>query len=250
MLRRLLLLLPLLLAAAPVPAAEPLRLVTGTDYPPFADPKLPDGGALTELVRAAFSASGRETSIAYTSWNRALEETKLGRYDAALPYVPSPERASSFFFSSALFNIDTYVLSSSERDAAVKAIGPGMPGPRACLPLGWTPQPALRALLENGTARQIETTAAASCLKMIQAGRVDFFVVSKPVGWHLMRSEELPRRLFRFSDQPLSRSTLHLMVSRSRIGGESLLAEFEQGMERISKNGIATNILARHGLLE
>ncbi|WP_428247426.1 substrate-binding periplasmic protein [Ferrovibrio sp.] len=250
MLCRLLLLLPLLLAAGTAPAAEPLRLATGTDYAPFADPKLPEGGALTELVRAAFKASGRETTLTHTSWNRALEETKLGRYDVALPYVPSPERAESFFFSSVLFNIDSYVLSSSDRDAAAKAIGPGMPGPRACLPLGWTPQPVLRGLLETGVAQRIDTAAAASCLKMIQADRIDFFIVSKPVAWHLMRGEELPRQLFRFSDQPVARSSLHLMVARSRIGAESLLMEFEQGLEQIRKNGIASDILGRHGLIE
>jgi len=240
----------LLLLPLTATAAEPVRLVTGTDYAPFADENLPEGGAVTALVRAAFTAAGRNTELTYTSWNRALEETRLGRFDVTAPYVHSPERVASFHYSSALLDVDSYALSSRDRNAMEKSIGPGMPGPRACLPLGWSAQPALRALLENGTAQRIETPHVASCLKMILADRVDFFVISKQVGLHLMKTEGLQPQAFRFSEKPIAYSTLHLVVPRERRGATALLEEFERGLALIRANGHATAILARHGLIE
>lgn len=225
-------------------------MATGNDYAPFADENLPEGGAITALVRTAFAAAGRETVLTYTSWNRALEETRLGRFDVTAPYVRSPERAALFNYSGILLDVDSYALSNFERSATDKAIAPGMPGPRACLPLGWSAQPALRVLLENGTAQRIETPHVASCLKMILADRVDFFVISKQVGLHLMKAEGLSPKSFRFSEKPVAFSTLHLIVPREKPGAAELLAEFERGLARIRADGRAAAILIRHGLIE
>lgn len=253
MFRSLLAVLLLYLAVLTPAAAQPVKLATGNDYAPFADQHAPEGGALTALVRAAFAAIGRDTDVTHTSWNRAQEDTRLGRFDATAPYVLGPERQALFLHSSILLPVDSYILSDARHEPRLPlsiATTPDGRGHRACVPLGWNPHSVLRPLLDNGSAIRIEPANAASCLKMILADRADFFIVNKPVAWHLMRNEALERPQFRFSEQPVGRTSLHLLVSRAHPNAATLLADFERGLTRIRNDGSAEALLLRLGILE
>lgn len=231
--------------------AQPLRLATGNDYAPFADERELDGGVAIALVREAFAGAGRPVQVSFTTWARALEETRLGRFDAAAPFVPSPERQASFHYSSTLIPIDSFVMSSAGRDPDGPLTGAGSDGrriPRACVPLGWNAQPVLRPLLENGSVERVEAQQAGSCLKMLLAGRADYFVVNKPVAGHLIRTERLTTQQFRYSQQPVARNSLHLIIARDRPDGTALLAEFERGLALLRANGRAQTLLTRLAL--
>ncbi|MBP7065372.1 transporter substrate-binding domain-containing protein [Ferrovibrio sp.] len=253
MFRSLLAVLLLWLAALAPAAAQPLRLATGNDYAPFADQHEPEGGALTALVRAAFAAIGRDTEVTHTSWNRALEETRQGRFDVTAPYVLGPERQAYFLNSSILLPVDSYILSAARREPKLplsNATPPDGLGHRACVPLGWHPHAVLQPLLDNGSAIRIDPAYAASCLKMILADRADFFIVNKPVAWHLMRRETLTPQQFRFSEQPVGRTSLHLLISRAHPDALKLLADFERGLDNIRSDGSAEKLLRRLGVVE
>jgi polar amino acid transport system substrate-binding protein len=80
-----------LLAAAPGQAAG-LRLVTGTDYPPFAGPELVGGGMATDLVTAAFQAAGSPIEpIEFLPWKRGYQAVLDGEFDATFPYADAPD---------------------------------------------------------------------------------------------------------------------------------------------------------------
>lgn len=78
--------------ARPACAAEQFALVTGEDYPPFADPRLPGGGLATILVRQVVAALGATARVDFLPWRRGYEDTLRGRYDGTFPYVRTPER--------------------------------------------------------------------------------------------------------------------------------------------------------------
>ncbi len=247
MFRSLLAAMLLWLAALVPAAAQPLRLATGNDYAPFADAREQEGGVAIALVREAFANVGREVLLTYTTWARALEETRLGRFDATAPFVPSPERQAVFHYSSVLLPIDSFVMTSSGRDPdqpLAALIGESSRLPRSCLPLGWN-QPVLRPLLEQGRVERVEAQQAGSCLKMLLAGRADYFIVNKPVAWHLIRNERLIAQQFRFSQRPVANNSLHLIIPLDRPDSIALMADFERGLAMLRASGRAQILLAR-----
>lgn len=247
MLRSLLAAMLLWLAALMPAAAQPLRLATGNDYAPFADEREQDSGVAIALVREAFASIGREVLLTHTTWARALEETRLGRFDATAPFVPSPERQAAFHYSSVLLPIDSYVMTNAGRDPdrpLDDRVGDSNRVPRSCLPLGWN-QPVLRTLLEQGRVERVETQQAGLCLKMLLAGRADYFIVNKPVAWHLIRNERLIAQQFRFSKQPVAHNSLHLIIPRDRPDTIALMTEFERGLAILRTNGRAQILLSR-----
>jgi polar amino acid transport system substrate-binding protein len=72
--------------AMPAQAAT-LDIVTGNDFAPYADEKLPNGGFATDLVREVIKKIGTETNIRFLPWKRGYELTTSGETLATFPYA-------------------------------------------------------------------------------------------------------------------------------------------------------------------
>lgn len=78
--------------------AVPLRIATG-DYPPYTDPRRADGGIVSARLRAAFAQQGLATRFEFMPWARALEQTRLGLYDASSYWWSDEELPRDFLLS-------------------------------------------------------------------------------------------------------------------------------------------------------
>ncbi len=87
----------------------PVNVVTG-EWPPFSGEKLPEKGAITEIVTLAFRNSGYEPNYDFKSWllgeKIAVDnKTSLGA-QATYPYIKSDHRSKVFYYSAPIADIE------------------------------------------------------------------------------------------------------------------------------------------------
>lgn len=236
--RSLLLAAVLLVTAALQPghAADRLLLVTGEDYPPYADAGEPGGGLAVQLVRQVAARMGVEVSLETAPWRRGYEDTLRGRYDATFPYVRTPDRERDMLFSDALIQVRQIVFMAAARRFAYR--GPAdLKGRRICTPLAYAPAVALQPMLDSGEVQRVTAPSAASCPGLLVADRADVFVQDQRIGAALVARAGLTRDIVAVSEPPVGLTEIHLIVPRSRPDAAGLIARFNAALAQLRTSG-------------
>jgi polar amino acid transport system substrate-binding protein len=225
--------------------AADLRLVTGDDYAPFTGQALPEGGMLTQVVRAALQQSNIASSLDWQPWKRGYLKTLRGDYDATFPYVRTPQREEEFLYSEPLFIAEQHIFSRAGEVIEVDDV-PSMQGRRLCYPLGWQPPPIIQQLVDDGQLNRHSPAGLHECARLLLMGRDDFFISDRRLGETALRLTGEPIERFRRSNSAINRSTLHLIVPRSHPQAAVIIAQFNQGLAQLRASGDYQRMLERH----
>jgi polar amino acid transport system substrate-binding protein len=231
-----LLFMPTLVEADTSEIREPMKLVTGPHYAPFAADYLPSKGLGPYLVSRIFKASGRNATIDVRPWNRAYRESLNGKYDAILPYIETPERDEEYLFSVPVFKADSYayVMADSKIDANSLA---GLKGRKYCNPLGFADGIALQEMQSKGEITRLSAANLESCFKMLAIGRVDFIKINHYVAKYVMRQMDLSADDIRKLPFLVERISLHVMVPKTRRNAQALVSEFDRAFSEMNQSG-------------
>lgn len=240
-------LLPVLALLAAVPAgAAGLRLVTGTDYPPYTGPDLPRGGMATELVLAAFEAAGRPVEpIEFLPWKRGYQAVLDGGFDATFPYVATPDRKRAMIFSASLYDVQSWPVFRSDRMRPYA--GPdSLIGLTLCQPVGYAPPTELLQMIDAGLLRLVQPATMSLCARQLLAGRVDFLVNSPALFNTIVRSEWHDGPVPMMADRPIADNPLFLLTDRKNPKGPEIMAAFAKGLGLLRASGRYRAIVDRH----
>ncbi|WLD58788.1 transporter substrate-binding domain-containing protein [Salinispirillum sp. LH 10-3-1] len=222
--------------------AEPLRLATGNQYPPFADENLPGGGLATRLVEAAFAAVDTELTIEFMPWQRGYRDTLGGEIQGTFPYIPAADRVRDMLYSDPLIRVRTLVISRAD-NPLVYQIARDLLGRELCWPLGWALPSVVETLVRSGEISYSQPREYNACPRMLATTRVDF-MLSNNFQWHaLVESEGLNRADFYVAEQAIQESTLHFIAPRTPEG-ERVVRLFNAGLKTIRENGEYDAIMA------
>lgn len=242
--RNTLMALAISILAVPAGAAD-IKLVTGDDYAPFTDQNLPGGGLATELVTAAFAAMDKTTSLEWLPWRRGYEATRAGSFDATFPYVPTDARQADFLYSAPIYTIRQVAVSAG--DTPLDYEGPeSLEGKRLCSAIGYALPAPIAPLVESGAVTVQEPAEVTSCPLLVQAGRVDLFVLDAPTARSTITAAGLDPGDFAFADRPVAESSLHLIVSRQHPRGAEIMAAFERGLRSVREAGQWQTLVDAH----
>ncbi len=227
--------------------AGPVILVSGDDYAPYADSKLPEGGMSTELVKNAFAAVNTEIKVEWRPWARGLDETRHGMFAGTFPYLKTPEREKDFLYSDVVIKIqDRAFIKAGNNKFDFNNI-PSLAGTTICLPLGWTTSPRLNDMIRNEQIKVDRPRDISSCVKMVNAGRSDYFVTDEAQGTAALRSGGVPAGAVVMAESaPLADNSLYLIASKNLPGSKGLLENFNKGLAAIRKNGSYDRIFKAH----
>ncbi len=227
--------------------AEPVVLVSGDDYAPYADSKLPEGGMTTDLVKHAFAAVNTEIKIEWRPWARGLEETRHGVFAGTYPYLKTPEREKDFLYSDVVVKIQDRAFIKAGNNKFDFSNIPGLVGTTICLPLGWTTSPWLNDMIKNEQVKVSRPRDISSCVKIVNAGRADYFVTDEAQGNAALKTGGVPAGAVVMAESaPLADNSLYLIVGKSQPGSKELLERFNKGLAAIRKNGIYDKIFKAH----
>lgn len=237
-----------------------ITLVTGTDFAPFVDAALPDGGMTTEMVRLALSdaARGRAAKVSVVEdWVAHADLIERREFDLGFPwYKPDCTRlerltasmqrsCAEFAFSEPLFEvaIGYYVRSGDPLSSATEYSQ--LSGRRICRPANhFTFDLELEGLVALN-ATLVTPPQAADCLAWLEQGKVDVVTLSKPVA-----SGEIARldMLDRITEIPALASvqTLHAVAPKDNPTAVAYLGEINAGLANLRQSGRWDEIVTRH----
>lgn len=220
-----------------------LKIVTGDDYPPFTDRKLPEDGMITEIVTLIFKEMGYDVDIEFWGWNPGLDATYEGSFAATFPYGKDPKREKKFYFSKPLYEV--LRLWYVKNDATIKYTKPeDLNGLSFCKAEGYS-LADVQELLDKGTIRLQTVKDVQDCFELLQKGEVDLVPLNELVGWSII-NKYFDKSNFRTLDEPVGTRKLSLMVSKKYPEGDVLIYKFNQALNKLNQEKILQQIKTRH----
>lgn len=220
--------------------------LASTDYPPYFSPQLPGDGVVAAITRAALAKHGHTLKLHYRPWARLIAEVKAGQFDGVMAVWYEPARAEYLHYSLPLVN-------------TVMGFYGRVDKPLATLPLS-----ALRTqvigtvrgyknpdVFEQAGLKQELAADDLTNLRKLAAGRLDLVLIDKVLAQHL-RSHLSPqeRQAIRWQDPPLEVMPLHVGLRRELGDGEQLLADFNDGLQTLRKNGQLAALIRQYQLAQ
>ena len=227
--------------------AEPIQLVSGNDYAPYAGSKLKDGGLVTELVRKAFLQVGKEANLTWLPWARGFAETKKGGFAATFPYSKTEERARDMLFSDPIVSLQLRVFAKGGVSKFDFSQLSGFVGSTMCLSSGATAHPKLIAMLQTGQLKRFAPMDMSVCILLVNSGEADFFVMEERVGRAALAASGLEPGAVVLADvPPLSSSDLYLVAPKHVDASKEVIEQFNRGLDELRKNGTYDQVVKAH----
>lgn len=243
-------------------AAQPdeseMKLLTGGDNAPFTDHSWPENGMLGELVTAALDHMPAPVTYAITwddDWSRhqfPLLDEKT--HDMGFPWVrpdcaatPEDPTCANFHFSEPLMDLPIMLFKRADSDFDY-ATDADVVGRTLCRPAGMFTHDLDRAgrrWLSEGTVTLVQTDSAEACFGMVLAGEVDAATLDMFQGATKIIKMGLQGGVVAL-DQPLSRETLHVIISKKHWRGTTFLYRLNAGLEVLRLSGRYNEIMTRH----
>lgn len=234
----------LLALYAPSLQAEEVELTTGPDYPPFADPKLADGGVATRIVVTVFRQMGLAPVVDWLPWRRGYKLTKQGVYLASFPYLRTAERERDFLYSERIYSDDSYLWTrvndriigkAGERLVADEAAS--FKGRTICVPEGYSTP--LASFLQQMTDRhEINVESPRSldqCVTMLASGRVDAFSGQISEIEPSIQAQGLQSKILR--SKMIAKLDYFVVFTRNDDRSAELLRQFNQTLAGMKRDG-------------
>lgn len=227
--------------------AQPLALVSGDGYLPFADRKAPEGGMVTELVKKAFAELKMDAKVEWQPWARGYDETKNGKFAGTFPYLKSPEREAEMIYSDRMIQLLDRVFIKAGAKKFSFADPAGFVGSSICVPIGWAQPTKLMDMIKSGQIKIQSPKDISTCVKLIEADRVDFFVTEEANGKASVAAAGVaPGAVVVASVPSLGEYGLYFIASKSAPGSKETVAAFNKGLAALRANGTYDKVVKAH----
>lgn len=233
------------LLAPAMAAADEFHLVTGNEYEPYADQKLPEGGLATEIVRAAFAKEGHTVKIDFAPWKRGGELAAKGEVAGTFPYVISEERQKIYNYSDVMLSLEQELL-VNPASGITKYDPAALKGKRICLPLGYSTVKAVQPMVDAKEIIRSELPDMKACMQHVASGRSDFLIIDKISGALALAASKQPESAFQRFPVDNATNTLHLIVGKERADGAKVLAIYNAGFAKLKSSGDLAVIIKKH----
>lgn len=240
--------------------SETIEVVTGTDYPPFADQEWENGGMLTEIVDAALGAAdgSPDYSIDWINDWASHIDPLLERHKYAMgfpwfkPNCEDPQtlgdedrKRCSFHFSEPLFDM-LIVLFKRSDDTRSLSDDQDLHGMRLCRPDGYfTFDLTDRGLIPGDTIELERPQTVGECFNKLVDGEIDFVALNEFTGQSAIKDLGYGD-LVTASEQLSDTIGLRLIIHKDHPNAETLLEQFNGGLRALRDSGRYDEIVGRH----
>ena len=247
-------------AVAVVAETPNIGLLSGPDFAPFADPRLPEGGMIAELVSLSLAraAPDRPTRLSFVDdWSHHLRLLDSGEFDIGFPwYKPDctrvdrltgtmRESCTGFIFSNPLYEVAMrfYVRAG---DPLAEATAPeALFGKRICRPAGYFTFDLEQAELFEPNVTRVIPPAAADCFAWLARGDVDAVSVSASAAADEISHLGLDGRVSPITALASSQ-TLHVIAPEGNAEGRAYIDLVNEGLTELQRSGRWFEVVSRH----
>lgn len=235
-----------------------MTLLTAGNYLPFSDRTWPGEGLATELVKAAMEESPSPLPYA-VAWEDDRSQHLFPlldqkTYDMGFPWLkpdcvstPDNQRCKSFHFSDPLMELPIMLFKREGSDFTYEGDA-DLIGKRLCRPAGYFTHDLDRAdrrWLSQGKITLVQPDSPEACFEQLMADKVDAVTVNVFLGASKIVAMGLRGRVVPL-DLPLSRESLHVIISKTHWRGTTHLYRINAGLAELRENGRYDEIVSRH----
>lgn len=227
--------------------AQTLTSTAFTDYPPFTTDQLPRGGFSTALVEDVFKQAGYTVETQWLPWARGYAAVLSTDVDVTHAYFYRSERVESFLFSDPYFEVPQRLYTYVGDETPIETVA-DMVGRVLCNPIGYsTPEP-LGEMIRDGQVEREQPTDLEACFRLLSRGRVDAVAASPLIFTAMADQRAVDSDKIEYSGVQVAVDALHLLVSRSNPGAETILAAFNEGLADMAADGSLAALAQEYGL--
>ncbi|MEM7301072.1 MAG: transporter substrate-binding domain-containing protein [Pseudomonadota bacterium] len=212
------------------------QITTGNDWQPFTDATKAGGGYATEIVARVVKEMKVEADISHLPWARSYELAKRAKYVATFPWYRSSERARDMYYTKPIMHIRNVAFARKEKLAAFENWSDVNDG-TLCRPTGYTILEQIQTKLDTGQIQLIQPPEMDQCFRMLAAGRVDYVITSRLVGWATVKANNINSNGFAELGEPIEVSGLHVLVSKKHPQAQVFLKAFNESLMRLNGRG-------------
>lgn len=242
-------------------ALTEIKLVTGSDFEPFSDQALENGGLFTELVATAVDRSGVDKSFAIDfedNWSAHLDNLlPSGEYDLSFPwYRPNCDlgsklseemqtRCADFAWSEPYYEtvVGMYTRTGGPLETARSSFD--LFGTRVCRPERYFTFDLEEVDLVSPNITFTQPDTAAECFTALLEGRVDVVTMNVLVAENTIAEMGATSQIMEMEEMATIQ-TLHAIALRSNPEALRYLDTLNAGMREMSTSGEWISIVARH----
>ena len=219
--------------------------VAGDPYPPFGDPKNPNGGLAIEIIRAAYKTQGHEITMEFVPWARAEAGVKNGSYDI-VPYTWRTEARVKVLLFSVPYAIGNVRFIKRKGDPFEFNGLDSLKGKRVGTVRGYGYGDAFAnsTLFTSEAGNDLMTN-----VKKLLRDRVDLTLEDEIVARSVISAAD-PQALdhIEFVKTPLSVNPLYVTAGLQNPKAQEIIGAFNKGLETIRANGTLDRIMKRYGM--
>lgn len=222
--------------------AQTLRVAT-LEWAPYVGSDLPGNGLASRILSEALALNGDSAELVFLPWQRALNETREGRFDALMPAYLSADRREDFYTSMPLLDSQLGFFRRRDRVLPIDPRNLDTLRPyRIGVVRGYVNQAAFDAA--DFLNKDVVSSDWQNLEKLLR-GRIDLAVVDRYTGYQLL-SQNAPalREQLEFVDPPLEVKPLYVLVPKKRAEGEALAASLDRGLRTLRRSGRLQQLIA------
>lgn len=229
---------------APQLSARAIKMVTA-QWAPFYSDQLPRGGPVAEIAVEAFKRTGHQATVEYLPWSRALRKATALEADIVLGAYYTDVRAKTFNFSAPILTVNVGLVTNSNTGIKSYSSLRDLSHFRIGVAKGWANSPEFDAasyLNKDLAKNQILN------IRKLSYDRVDMIAIA----FEVFRYEDSkihphsPPKRHVFLEPLLSKSTLHLMISKQFADDAEIISDFNRGLQQMKDDGSYAKILKAH----
>ena len=236
-----------------------LKFLTGGNYAPFVDEKLPEGGMMVEIIKAAMARGDAGQDIKFTvinDWGAHLTELlPSGAYDAGFPwFLPdctkldlfsdaTKARCTEFDASEPLFEIAVGFYAKPGNPASSATTYDDLKGKRLCRPDGWfTFDLEAQGLVEPAVTMLVAPTQV-ECWRALEADKVDvvtFDALPAEADIATLKISDNVKEIMPLAGVVSS----HVFIPKTNPNGKAYLAMLNKGLTDMRADGTWFSIVS------
>ena len=214
--------------------ADKLLIVTG-EWEPYISQTLENYGPISNTITKVFEEMGIEIEYKFYPWRRCEELVKSGEAFGTFPYIITPEREKTYYYSEALYKSVGKVFYMKEN---LKEFDwndfSDFKGHRLGGVFGYWYEVPFK---EEGLSVDYSATELIALQKLYNM-RLDLVVGDEEVMWEIIR-KNYPKDIDKFMTAPkeLNSNTLHLITSKDNEKFVEIMKKFNNIIKLMEKEG-------------
>ena len=203
-------------------------------WPPYVDPELPGKGLAVSIVTAAFEQVGYTLSFTIQPWESALEGMGSGQTAVVAAAYKTAARENAFMFSNSYLVNEIKFLKRRGTNPRFEALS-DLAGLRVGVVYRYVYEEKFDA--DTRFVKISETHIVPNILQLL-AGNIDLTVGDeRTLRYEISRHLQDRKAELEFLATSLATRDLHVAVSRHAPQAETIIRDFNRGLEEIRQDG-------------